>query len=150
MRKHTIAAVILCAGAAIGVATPAHAADIFANTAPYDSTDGYDYVSALSEYYPGYSGNEKAVQIELCDSYAANCTSNQNGPANWSVTWTQVELADLTPALSGGSIDFGYTWDASPPAQPIPDIFTGGYFPQYVYAGAGTLDITAFRRFHKL
>jgi hypothetical protein len=50
MTKQTIAAVILCAGAAIGLATPAHAGDIVLTLSVppegyYDSPNGYDYTS---------------------------------------------------------------------------------------------------------
>lgn len=182
MTKQAIAAIILCAGAAIGLTTPAHAGDIIATTASYDSPNGYDYDStfppttyqnigtftftipagesaasvtisgsfgngdspttALSDYYLGYGGNEEAVTIETCDDPTDNCAANQNGPTDWSVTLTQAEIEDLAPALTAGSIDFGYTWDASPPVEPIFDFFTGGYDPQYVYVGAATLDVT--------
>ncbi len=181
MIKQTIAAIILCAGAAIGLAAPAHAGEITATVDSYDSLLGYDYFStfppatyqpigtftftpvvpetilsitisgsfgngdspttALSDYYLGYSGNEEAVEIEPCDSYSADCASNEDGPTNWTATLTPVEIADLAPALSAGSIDFSYTWDSSPPAEPIFDFFTGGYDPQYVYAGEATLQI---------
>ena len=182
MTKQTIAAIILCAGAAIGLTAPAHAGEITATSASYDSPEGYDYNStfpptgyqligtfnftpvspdptlgitisgsfgngdspttALSDYYLGYSGNEEAVEIEPCDSYTADCAANENGPTNWTATLTPAEITDLAPALAAGSIDFSYTWDAMPPAEPIFDLFTGGYDPQFVYAGAATLDVT--------
>jgi hypothetical protein len=47
MKKQTIASIILCAGAAIGLTTPAHAGDISATVAQYDSVDGYDYVNTF-------------------------------------------------------------------------------------------------------
>jgi hypothetical protein len=47
MTKQTIAAIILCAGAAIGLTTPAHAGDIVESTLSYDSPDGYDFVSTF-------------------------------------------------------------------------------------------------------
>jgi len=181
MTKQKIVVLILCAGAAIGHTTPAHAGDIFANVGSYDSPDGYDYVdtlppttyqnigtftfslpggdiagaitisgsfgngdvpnTALSDYYLGFSGDEEAVEVAACDSIAANCYSGQEGPYLWTATLTQAQILALAPAISSGSIDFGYTWDSSPPAQPIPD-FLSGYDAQYVYAGAATLDIT--------
>jgi len=126
--------------------------------------------TALSDYYLGFAGNETAVEVSACDDILANCYSGQEGPYNWSATLTPAEIALLAPAIADGSIDFTYTWDNSPPAQPIPDIFSPtGYDDQYVYAGAATLDITpapepgtvllcfsglaglaAFRRFRKL
>lgn len=131
--------------------------------------NGDSPTTALSDYYLGFAGDEEAVTIETCDSALADCSSNQNGPTDWSVTLTQAEIEELAPALTAGSVDFGYTWDASPPAEPIFDFFTGGYDPQFVYAGAATLDVTptpepgtvlfclsglaslaAFRRFRKL
>jgi hypothetical protein len=128
--------------------------------------NGDSPTTALSDYYLGYSGNEEAVEIEPCDSYTADCAANENGPTNWTATLTPAEITDLAPALAAGSIDFSYTWDAMPPAEPIFDLFTGGYDPQFVYAGAATLDIApepatvlfcfsglaglaAFRRFRK-
>jgi hypothetical protein len=210
MTRQTIAAVVLCACAAIGLATPAHADDIIANTGSYDSPDGYDYSTttppagyqligtfdftipagvnaanitisgsfgngdvpntALSDYYLGYAGNETAVEVAACDSISANCYSGQEGPYTWTATLTQTEIAGLAPALADGSIDFTYTWDSSPPAQPISDFLSPtGYDDQYVYTGAATLDITptpepatvlfcfsglaglaAFRRFRRL
>jgi hypothetical protein len=77
---------------------------------------------------------------------------------------TGAEITDLAPALAAGSIDFGYTWDASPPAEPV--YFFGSPTLQYVYAGEATLEIApepatvlfcvsglaglaAFRRFRK-
>jgi hypothetical protein len=210
MTRQTIAVVILCVGAAIGLATPAHADDIIATTGSYDSPDGYDYDTtfppagyqligtfafsipagenvasitisgsfgngdvpntALSDYYLGFAGDETAVEVAACDSISANCYSGQEGPYTWSATLTQAEIADLAPALTAGSIDFTYTWDSTPPAQPISDFLSPtGYDDQYVYAGAATLDITptpepatvlfcftglaslaAFRRFRKL
>jgi len=126
--------------------------------------------TALSDYYLGFAGDEEAVQVAACDSISADCYSGQEGPYNWGATLTQAQIADLAPALSDGSIDFGYTWDSSPPAQPIPDFLSPtGFDNQYIYAGAATLDITpspepatvlfcfsglaglaAFRRFRKL
>jgi hypothetical protein len=129
--------------------------------------NGDSPTTALSDYYLGYSGHEEAVEIEPCDSYSADCAANEDGPTNWTATLTPSEITDLAPALAAGSIDFSYTWDASPPAEPIPDLFTGGYDPQYVYAGEAAIVITpepgtvlfcfsglaglaAFRRFRKL
>jgi hypothetical protein len=133
--------------------------------------NGDSPTTALSDYYLGFSGDEEAVEVANCDSILANCSSGQEGPYTWSATLTQAQIADLAPALTDGSIDFGYTWDSSPPAQPVPDPFFSptGYDAQYVYAGAATLDITpspepatvlfcfsglaglaAFRRFRKL
>jgi len=126
--------------------------------------------TALSDYYLGFAGNETAVQVAGCDDILADCYSGQEGPYDWSATLTPAEIALLAPAIAAGSLDFTYTWDSSPPAQPIPDIFSPtGYDDQYVYAGAATLDITpapepgtvllcfsglaglaAFRRFRKL
>jgi hypothetical protein len=105
--------------------------------------NGDSPTTALSDYYLGYSGNEEAVPLTQlsCDDYSDDCASNQNGPTNWTVTLTPAEISDLAPALSAGSIDFSYTWDSSPPAEPIFDFFTGGYDPQYVYAGEATLQI---------
>jgi hypothetical protein len=182
MTKQTIAAIILCAGGAIGLTTPAHAGEITATVASYDSTNSYDYSStfppttyqnigtftftpvdpepilgitisgsfgngdspttALSDYYLGYSGDdatEEAVPIEQCDNYLDDCASNEDGPTNWTVTLTGAEITDLAPALAAGSIDFGYTWDQIPTAQPVD--FFGSPTPQYVYAGEATLTI---------
>jgi len=98
--------------------------------------------TALSDYYLGFSGDEEAVEVASCDSILANCYSGQEGPYAWSTTLTQQQIAVLAPALAAGSIDFTYTWDSAPPAQPISDIFSPtGFDDQYVYAGASTLDI---------
>jgi hypothetical protein len=99
--------------------------------------------TALSDYYLGFGGSEEAVEVASCDSTAANCYSGQNGPYNWTATLTSAQVAALAPALAAGSVDFTYTWDSNPPAQPIPDpLSSTGYDPQYVYVGAATLDIT--------
>jgi hypothetical protein len=129
--------------------------------------NGDSPTTALSDYYLGFSGDEEAVPIEQCDNYLDDCASNQEGPTGWSATLTSADIAALAPAIADGSIDFTYTWDSSPPAEPIPDFFTGGYTPQSVFAGAATLEIApepatvlfcfsglaglaAFRRFRKL
>ena len=90
--------------------------------------------TALSDYYFGFSGNETAVEVAACDSILNDCFSNQNGPTGWSYTLTAANLNTLAAAISGGSLDFTYTWDNN----------TQFAFPgdlQYVYAGASTLDI---------
>lgn len=124
--------------------------------------------TALSDYYLGYSGNEEAVEIEACDSYSANCASNEEGPTYWTAMLTPLEITDLAPGLAAGSLDFSYTWDAAAPAGPaVPVDFFGSPTPQYIDAGAATLQIApepatvlfcfsglaglaAFRRFRKL
>ncbi len=95
--------------------------------------------TALSDYYLGFGGDEEALEVAECDSASADCYSGMEGPYTWSATLTPAEIAEFAPALSAGSIDFGYTWGSSPPA---PDAFTGGFDDQFVYAGAATLDIT--------
>jgi hypothetical protein len=204
MTKQTIAAIILCAGAAVSLTTPAQAGEITATIASYDSTNGYDYSStfppatyqnigtftftpvvpeailnitvsgsfgngdspttALSDYYLGYSGDEEAVPLVQCDSYTADCNANEDGPTDWTVTLTPSNISTLASALAAGSIDFGYTWDQIPTAQPVD--FFGSPTLQYVYAGEATLTIApepatvlfcfgglaglvAFRRFRK-
>jgi hypothetical protein len=98
----------------------------------------------LSDYYLGFSGNEEAVEVASCDSISANCYSGLQGPYAWSTTLTQTQIAALAPAIAAGSIDFTYTWDSSPPVQPVMDALSPTlYDPQYVYAGAATLAITA-------
>jgi hypothetical protein len=122
-------------------------------------------VTALSDYYLGFAGDETAVEVAACDSISADCYSGQEGPYAWTATLTQEEIADLAPGLAGGSLDFTYTWGNSPAIQ---DAFSPtGFDDQYVYAGATTLDIApepatllfcfsglaglaAFRRFGKL
>jgi hypothetical protein len=99
--------------------------------------------TALSDYYLGFSGDETAVEVAACDSILNNCYSGQEGPYFWTATLTPAEIADLVPALTAGSLNFTYTWDSSPPAEPIPDLFSStGYDDQYVYAGAATIDIS--------
>ena len=99
--------------------------------------------TALSDYFLGFGGNEEAVEVASCDSISANCYSGLQGPYAWSATLTQAQIAALAPALAAGSIDFTYTWDSSPPAQPVMDpLSPTGFDPQYVYAGAATLAIT--------
>jgi hypothetical protein len=96
--------------------------------------NGDSGTTALSDYYLGYSGHETAVEVAGCDSIMANCYSNQNGPTAWTYTLTSANLSTLAPAITGGSLDFTYTWDNN----------TQFAFPndlQYVYAGAPTLDI---------
>jgi hypothetical protein len=98
--------------------------------------------TALSDYYLGFGGDEEAVEVASCDSMSANCFSGQEGPYTWTATLTPTQMADLAPALAAGSIDFGYTWDSSPPAEPTPDPLAPTCFDdEYVYAGAATLDI---------
>jgi len=131
--------------------------------------NGDSPTTALSDYYLGYAGSdatEETVEIEACDSYLDACASNDNGPTDWTLTLTGSEITALAPALAAGSIDFGYTWDASPPAEPIPGFFPGTYDSQFVYAGEAALEIApepatvlfcfsglaglaAFRRFRK-
>jgi hypothetical protein len=108
----------------------------------FGNTDGT--TAALSDYYLGYAGDEEAVEVAACDDISQDCYSGQEGPYPWMATLTQAQIADLAPAIAAGSIDFGYTWDSSPPAQPISDPFfsSTAYDAQYVYAGAATLDIT--------
>jgi len=97
----------------------------------------------LSDYYLGFAGNEEAIPVANCDNISANCYSGEEGPYGWSVTLTQAQIGELAPALAAGSIDFTYTWDASPPVVPVSDLLSPtGYDPQYIYAGAATLDIT--------
>lgn len=104
--------------------------------------NGDSSTTALSDYYLGFAGDEEAVEVAACDNISADCYSGQEGPYDWTATLTQTQIAALEPGLADGSIDFGYTWDSYPTAQPIPDFFSPtGYDDQYVYAGAATLDI---------
>jgi hypothetical protein len=104
--------------------------------------NGDSGTTALSDYYLGFAGNEEAVEVAACDDPTANCYSGQEGPYTWTATLTPAQIATLASAITAGSIDFGYTWDADPPAQPIADLLApNGYDAQYVYAGAATLDI---------
>jgi hypothetical protein len=96
--------------------------------------NGDNATTALSDYYLGFTGDETAVEVASCDVIAANCYSNQNGPTSWSYTLTAGNLSTLHSAITGGSLDFTYTWDNN----------TQFAFPgdlQYVYAGASTLAI---------
>lgn len=93
--------------------------------------------TALSDYYLGFAGDGEAVEVAACDSVSLSCASG-DGPTTWSVTLTQTEIAILASAFSAGSIDFGYTWDGSPPAI---SLGSGPAYDQYVYAGSPTLDI---------
>lgn len=106
--------------------------------------------TALSDYYLGFMGDEEAVSLVQCDDYAADCASSSDSPTSWTVTLTQSEIETLAPALETGSIDFSYTWDSSPPAEAMPispDLLPyynpdgDGDYPQYVYAGAATIDV---------
>jgi hypothetical protein len=104
--------------------------------------NGDSPTTALSHYYLGFAGDEEAVEVAACDSISANCYSGQEGPYTWTATLTPTQIATLAPALAAGSIDFSFTWDASPPAQAIPDILSAtGYDEQYVYAGTATLNL---------
>jgi len=96
--------------------------------------NGDSPTTALSDYYLGFGGNETAVKVASCDSAAADCASNNNGPTALLFTLTQPQIAALATGLSGGSLDFTYTWDTTP-AFAIPSV------PQYIYAGAATIDI---------
>jgi hypothetical protein len=101
--------------------------------------NGDSGTTALSDYYLGYSGDEEAVEVAACDNILADCYSATEGPTTWTATLTQPEISVLATALANGSIDFGYTWDSSPPAV---SAGSGPFYDQYVYAGAATLDIT--------
>jgi len=90
--------------------------------------------TALSDYFLGYSGHETAVEVASCDSILANCYSAQDGPTSWTYTLTAGNLSTLAPAITGGSLDFTYTWDNNTQFA-----FSGDL--QYVYAGAPTLNI---------
>jgi len=97
--------------------------------------NGDSATTALSDYYLGFSSNETAVEVAECDNIAADCYSNQNGPTGWSVTLTAPQVAALTTGITGGSLDFTYTWDNN----------TSFAFPGYdqnVYADPATIDIT--------
>jgi hypothetical protein len=98
--------------------------------------NGDSPTTALSDYYLGFSGNETAVPVANCDDPLADCASNQNGPTEWSYTFTSSDINTVASALAAGSLDFTYTWD-NPPA------FASQGFDQYVYAGPVTIDITA-------
>jgi hypothetical protein len=96
--------------------------------------NGDSPTTALSDYYLGFSGNEKAVEVAACDSIVNNCYSNQNGPTPWSYTLTASNLSTLASAITSGSLDFTYTWDNNTIVAIPGDL-------QFVYAGAPTLDI---------
>jgi hypothetical protein len=96
--------------------------------------NGDSPTTALSDYYLGFGGDETAVEVASCDGILDDCYSNQNGPTTWSYTLTASNLSTLAPAITGGSLDFTYTWDNN----------TQFAFPgddQYVYAGLATLTI---------
>lgn len=127
----------------------------FTFTPPTNSVDGitisgffgselYGVNTALSDYYLGFAGDETAVEVAGCDNISLNCYSGQDGPYSWMATLTQAQIAILAPAIAAGSLDFTYTWDQSPPAQPIPDLLSPtGYDPQYVNVGPATIDISS-------
>jgi hypothetical protein len=80
--------------------------------------------------------------VAQCDSLSANCYSGQQGPYSWSFTLSGGQITALANGLANGSIDFGYTWGQGTPA--ISDPFFGdanGYDPQFVNAGAATLEV---------
>ena len=54
---------------------------------------------------------------------------------------TPLEITDLAPGLAAGSLDFSYTWDAAAPAGPVTGRFLPVSHPQYIDAGAATLQI---------
>lgn len=98
--------------------------------------NGDSPTTALSDYYLGDSTDETAVKVASCDDPLDDCASNQNGPTEWSYTFTSSDISTIASALAAGSLDFTYTWD-TPPA------FAFQGFDQYVYAGPLTIDITA-------
>jgi hypothetical protein len=129
--------------------------------------NGDSDTTALSDYYLGDSTDgETAVDVANCDVPTDPCADDDGAPTPWNATLTKLEIGDLANGLAGGSLDFTYTWDSTPPVIPTPG------FDQYVYAGAPTIDITyaaatpepatvlfcfsglaglaAFRRFRKL
>jgi hypothetical protein len=95
--------------------------------------NGDSPTTALSDYYLGFSGDETAVEVAMCDSISANCYSNGNGPTSWTYTLTSANLTTLASAIHSGSLDFTYTWGSSPPLCMGCD--------QYVYAGAAAINI---------
>jgi hypothetical protein len=101
-------------------------------------------VTALSDYFLGFAGNETAVEVAQCDSASADCYSNQDANNSWSATLTAAQIATLAPAFTAGSLDFTYTWGSSPAISDPLSVFTGGtgYDPQYVYAGETTIDVS--------
>jgi hypothetical protein len=115
----------------------ANAINTITITGTFGNSDGT--TTALSDYFLGFGGDETAVEVAACDDTSDNCYSGTNGPYTWTATLTQAQISELEPGLAAGSLDFTYTWGNN---VPLPDFFTGGYFDQYVYAGATTLDIT--------
>lgn len=97
--------------------------------------NGDSATTALSDYYLGFSGDETAVEVAACDNIAADCYSNQNGPTSWSLTLTEAEVMELATGLTGGSLDFTYTWGNN-------TAFAFSGYDQYVYAGPATIDIS--------
>jgi hypothetical protein len=96
--------------------------------------NGDSDTTALSDYYLGFTGDETAVEVASCDSILADCYSSQNGPTAWTYTLTTADLTTLGTAIENGSLDFTYTWGNNTQ-------FAFANDPQYVYAGAATLDI---------
>jgi hypothetical protein len=90
--------------------------------------------TALSDYYLGFSGDETAVEVAMCDSINANCYSNGNGPTSWTYTLTSGNLSTLASAIASGSLNFTYTWDNN-------SQFAIAGYSQYVYASAPTIAI---------
>jgi len=108
--------------------------------------NGDSPTTAESDYFLG-DGSDGETSVEVaggntanpCDSIYDDCYSNQNGPTPWSYTFTAADLANLAGGLSTGSVDFSYTWINNTELDNA--ALAGSGQPQYVYAGAPTIDI---------
>jgi hypothetical protein len=99
--------------------------------------NGDSDVTALSDYYLGDAlDGETAVPVAGCDDPTNSCSDDSGNPTGWNYTLTRLQIGELAHGLADGSLDFTYTWDSSPPVVPTPG------FPQTVYAGPVTIDIS--------